>query len=100
MKPFEEEAETTILRAIEKQDKEREKLKDEDHYTQGILQGVPPEAAHLFSDEINHDEHFESNKRNISSAPSKRVVIRPMVSFIFFCTPSIVVSLVDEMYVV
>lgn len=100
VKPFEEEAETTILRAIEKQDKEREKLKDEDRYTQGILQGVPVEAAHLFSDVINDDEHIESNQRRISSAPSKRDVIRPMVSFFFFRTPSIITSLADEMYVV
>jgi hypothetical protein len=100
VKPFEEEAETTILRAIEKQDKEREKLKDEDRYTQGILQGVPVEAAHLFSDVINDDERIESNQRRISSAPSKRDVIRPMVSFFFFRTPSIITSLADEMYVV
>lgn len=78
VKPFEEEAETTILRAIEKQDKEREKLKEEDRYTQGILQGVPAEAVHLFGDVIDEDEHNESNQRTISGAPSKRDVIRPM----------------------
>lgn len=78
MKPFEEEAETTILRAIEKQDKEREKLKEEDRYTQGILQGVPAEAVHLFGDVIDEDEHNESNQRTISGAPSKRDVIRSM----------------------
>jgi hypothetical protein len=92
VKPFEEEAETTILRAIEKQDKERERLKEEVRYTQGILQGVPAEAVHLFGDVINEDEHNESSQITISSAPSKSDVIRPMVSFILF-SPSYIKQL-------
>jgi hypothetical protein len=89
VKPFEEEAETTILRAIEKQDKEREKFKEEDGYKQGILEGVPAEAIHLFGDVINDDKHDGSNQRTIPNALSKRDMIRPMVSFfssfIIFC---------------
>jgi hypothetical protein len=64
--PFEEEAESTILRAIEAYDqqKQEEECKIGTRDTSlGILTGVPAEAIHLFSHSFNDHETFIATKQ-------------------------------------
>jgi hypothetical protein len=73
--PFEEEAENTILRAIEAYDQQKEEeYKNGTRDTSlGILTGVPAEAIHLFSDPINdHKTLVAPVKMDISLEPTDK----------------------------
>lgn len=89
IKPFEEEAESTILRAIEKQDKERlkrielEANPDNSDQKYGILIGVPSEAIHLFSDDNiieDHQSDIKLDSRSPESGDSLVIVSSRMMN--------------------
>lgn len=89
IKPFEEEAESTILRAIEKQDKERlrqmdlEANPDNSDQKYGILIGVPSEAIHLFSDDNvieDHQSDINLDSRSPESGDSLVIVSSRMMN--------------------
>lgn len=73
--PFETEAETNILRAIEEKEREEEESCNKDEKMPALLAGVPSHAVHLFENVL--DQHKNNGCHPGENAKSSASIARP-----------------------